>query len=76
MHEIRFYEIKDDKLTYVLNSRHYTLTEAIEHFLVMSSLYGEEFNFKPSIPEEVLEQVVRNSDKEVVTIISTEEWCY
>ena len=38
MHEIRFYEIKDDKLTYVLNSRHYTFTEAFEHFLVMGSL--------------------------------------
>ena len=70
MHEIRFYEIKNDKLTYVLNSRHYTFTEAFEHFLVMSSLYREEFYFKPSIPEEKLEQVVRNSDKEVVTIIS------
>lgn len=76
MHEIRFYEIKDSKLTYTLNSRHYTFTEAFHHFLVMRSLYGEEFNFKPSIPEEVLEQVVRNSNKEVVTIISTEEWYY
>ena len=70
MHEIRFYEIKDDKLTYVLNSRHYTFTEAFEHFLVMSSLYRREFYFKPSIPEEKLEQVVRNSDKEIVTIIT------
>ena len=70
MHEIRCYEIKDDKLTYVLNSRHYTFTEAFEHFLVMSSLYRGEFYFKPSVPEEKLEQVVRNSDKEVVTIIS------
>ena len=70
MHEIRFYEIKDDKLTYVLNSRHYTFTEALEHFLVMKSLYRGEFCFKPSIPEEKLEQVVRNSDKEIVTIIT------
>ena len=70
MHEIRFYEIKDDKLTYVLNSRHYTFTEAFEHFLVMSKLYRGEFYFKPSVPEEKLEQVVRNSDKEVVTIIT------
>ena len=76
MHEIRFYEIKDDKLIYTLNSRHYTFTEAFEHYLVMRSLYGEEFYFKPSIPEEKLEQLVRNSDKEVVTIISTEEWYY
>ena len=76
MHEIRFYEIKDGKLSYVLNSRHYTFTEAFEHFLVMSSLYGEEFNFKPSIPDEKLEEVVRNSDKEVVTIISKEGWYY
>ena len=70
MHEIRFYEIKDGKLTYVLNSRHYTFAEAFEHFSVMSSLYREEFYFKPSVPDEKLEQVVRNSDKEVVTIIS------
>ena len=71
MHEIIFYEIKDDKLTYTLNSRHYTFTEAFKHFLVMSSLYRGEFYFKPSIPEEALEQTVRNSNKEVVTIIST-----
>ena len=70
MHEIRFYEIKNDKLTYVLNSIHYTFTEAIEHYLVMSSLYRGKFYFKPSVPEEKLEQVVRNSYKEVVTIIS------
>ena len=72
MHEIRFYEIKDGELRYTLNSRHYTFTEAFEHYLVMRSLYGEEFNFKPSIPDEKLEQVVRNSDKEVVTIVSLE----
>ena len=42
----------------------------VHHFLVMSSLYRGEFYFKPSVPEEKLEQVVRNSDKEVVTIIS------
>ena len=76
MHEIRFYEIKNGELTYTLNSRHYTFTEAFEHFLVMKSLYGEEFYFKPSIPEEALEQTVRNSNKEVVTIISTKEWYY
>ena len=70
MHEIRFYEIKDGKLTYVLNSRHYTFTEAFEHFLVMSCLYRGEFYFKPSVPEEKLEQVVRNSDKEIITIIT------
>ena len=37
MHEIRFYEIKDDKLTYVLNSRHYTFTEAFEHCISSQS---------------------------------------
>ena len=42
----------------------------VHHFLVMSSLYRGEFYFKPSIPEEKLEQVVRNSDKEIVTIIT------
>ena len=74
MHEIRFYEIKDGELRYTLNSRHYTFTEAFQHYLVMRSLYGEEFVFKPSIPDEKLEEVVRNSDKEVVTIVTIWEW--
>ena len=72
MYEVRFYKIKDGVLTYTVGSRCYSLTEAFEYFLEIEWILRDEFNFQPSIPDEVLEGVVRNSDKEVVTIINLE----
>lgn len=76
MYEIRFYDIKDGELTYTVGSRCYSLTEAFEYFLELEWIMRDEYDFQPSIPDEMLEQVVRKSDKEVVTIINLEGWCY
>ena len=76
MYEVRFYKIKDGMLTYTVGYRCYSITEAFEYYLQTEWRWKEEFNFKLDIAEEELEQVVRNSDKEVVTIITVEEWYY
>ena len=76
MYEVRFYKIKDGVLTYTVGSRCYSLTEAFQYYLEIEWILRDEYNFKPSIPDEKLEEVVRNSDKEVVTIINQEGWCY
>ena len=70
MYEVRFYKIKDGVLTYTVGNRSYSLTEAFQYYLEIEWILRDEYNFQPSISDEKLEEVVRNSDKEVVTIIS------
>ena len=72
MYEVRFYKIKDGVLTYTVGYRSFAFTEAFEYYLQIVRLSKEEYNYKIAIPDEKLEEVVRNSDKEVVTIISLE----
>ena len=76
MYEVRFYKIKDGMLTYTVGNRSYSLTEAFQYYLEIEWILRDEYNFQQSIPDEKLEEVVRNSDKEVVTIINLEGWCY
>ena len=76
MYEVRFYKIKDGVLTYTVGNRSYSLTEAFQYYLEIEWILRDEYNFQPSISDEKLEEVVRNSDKEVVTIINLEGWCY
>ena len=73
MYEVRFYKIKDGVLTYTVGNRSYSLTEAFEYFLELEWIMRDEYNFQPSIPDEMLEQVVRKSDKVVATIINLEK---
>lgn len=73
MYEIRFYKIKDGVLTYSVGFRSYNFDEAFEYYLELEWLLKEEYNYKVAIPDEKLEQIVRNSDKEVATIINLEK---
>ena len=70
MYEVRFYKIKDGVLTYTVGNRSYSLTEAFEYFLEIEWILRDEYNFYLRLSDEKLEEVVRNSDKEVVTIIN------
>lgn len=73
MYEVRFYKIKDGALTYTVGCRSCDFNEAFEYYLQIKWLLREEYNYKVAIPDEMLEQVVRNSDKEVATIINLEK---
>ena len=73
MYEVRFYKIKDGVLTYTVGYRSFAFTEAFEYYLQIERLSKEEYNYKIAIPDEMLEQVVRKSDKVVVTIINLEK---
>ena len=70
MYEVRFYKIKDGVLTYTVGSRCYSLTEAFQYYLEIERIMRNEYNFYLRLSDEKLEEVVRNSDKEVVTIIN------
>lgn len=70
MYEVRFYKIKDGVLTYTVGNRSYSLTEAFQYYLEIERIMRNEYNFYLRLSDEKLEEVVRNSDKEVVTIIS------
>ena len=70
MYEVRFYKIKDGVLTYTVGYRSYSLTEAFQYCLEMERIMRNEYNFYLRLSDEKLEEVVRNSDKEVVTIIN------
>lgn len=73
MYEVRFYKIKDGVLTYTVGYRSCDFNEAFAYFLELEWVLKEEYNYKITIPDEMLEQVVRNSDKEVATIINLEK---
>lgn len=73
MYEVRFYKIKDGALTYTVGYRSYDSTETFEYYLQIKWILKEEYNYKITIPDEMLEQIVRNSDKEVATIINLEK---
>lgn len=73
MNEVRFYKIKDGALTYTVGYRSYDFTETFEYYLQIKWILKEEYNYKITIPDEMLEQIVRNSDKEVATIINLEK---
>lgn len=73
MYEVRFYKIKDGALTYTVGYRSYDSTETFEYYLQIKWILKEEYNYKIIIPDEMLEQIVRNSDKEVATIINLEK---
>ena len=73
MYEVRFYKIKDGMLTYTVGYRSFAFTEAFEYYLQIERLSKEEYNYKIAIPDEMLEQVVRKSDKVVATIINLEK---
>lgn len=73
MYEVRFYKIKDGVLTYTVGYRSFAFTEAFEYYLQIERLLKEEYNYKIAIPDEMLEQVVRKSDKVVATIINLEK---
>ena len=73
MYEVRFYKIKDGVLTYTVGYRSFAFTEAFEYYLQIERLSKEEYNYKIAIPDEMLEQVVRKSDKVVTTIINLEK---
>ena len=73
MYEVRFYKIKDGVLTYIVGCRSFAFTEAFEYYLQIERLSKEEYNYKIAIPDEMLEQVVRKSDKVVATIINLEK---
>lgn len=70
MYEVRFYKIKDGVLTYTVGYRSCNLTEAFQYYLEIERIMRNEYNFYLRLSDEKLEEVVRNSDKEVVTIIS------
>ena len=71
MYEVRFYKIKDGMLTYnTVGYRSCSLTEAFQYYLEIERIMRNEYNFYLRLSDEKLEEVVRNSDKEVVTIIS------
>ena len=70
MYEVRFYKIKDGMLTYTVGYRSFAFTEAFEYYLQIERIMRNEYNFYLRLSDEKLEEVVRNSDKEVVTIIS------
>ena len=74
MYEVRFYKIKDGMLTYTVGYRGCSLTEAFQYYLEIERIMRNEYNFYLRLSDEKLEEVVRNSDKEVVTIISQEGW--
>ena len=76
MYEVRFYKIKDGMLTYTVGYRSCSLTEAFQYYLEIERIMRNEYNFYLRLSDEKLEEVVRNSDKEVVTIINLEGWCY
>ena len=73
MYEVRFYKIKDGVLTYTVGYRSCSLTEAFQYYLELEWIMRDEYNFQPSIPDEMLEQVVRKSDKVIATIINLEK---
>lgn len=73
MYEVRFYKIKDSVLTYTVGYRSCDFDEAFAYYFELKWLLKEEYNYKVAIPDEKLEEVVRNSDKVVVTIINLEE---
>lgn len=70
MYEVRFYKIKDGVLTYTVGYRSCNLTEAFQYCLEIERIMRNEYNFYLRLSDEKLEEVVRNSDKEVVTIIN------
>ena len=70
MYEVRFYKIKDGVLTYTVGYRSFAFTEAFEYYLEIERIMRNEYNFYLRLSDEKLEEVVRNSDKEVVTIIN------
>ena len=70
MYEVRFYKIKDGVSTYTVRYRSCSLTEAFQYCLEIERIMRNEYNFYLRVSDEKLEEVVRNSDKEVVTIIS------
>ena len=70
MYEVRFYKIKDGVLTYTVGYRSFAFTEAFEYYLQIERIMRNEYNFYLRLSDEKLEEVVRNSDKEVVTIIN------
>ena len=74
MYEVRVYKIKDGVLTYTVGYRSCRLTEAFQYYLEIERIMRNEYNFYLRLSDEKLEEVVRNSDKEVVTIISEEGW--
>ena len=73
MYEVRFYKIKDGVLTYTVGYRSFAFTEAFEYYLQIERIMRNEYNFYLRLSDEKLEEVVRNSDKEVVTIINLEK---